>query len=95
MSTVKNFKCSIPILMCSAGGAVGNNVSCLQVAAQDPPHRVIEAALTIRQRHLDLSDEDINKDAKLSVLKLRDKEEYMLQEICIHTYEVKIIKSSR
>ncbi|XP_053378976.1 phosphatidylinositol 4,5-bisphosphate 3-kinase catalytic subunit alpha isoform-like isoform X2 [Mercenaria mercenaria] len=64
----------------------------VNVPAPDPPHRVIEAAIEARDREvmgsLDDDDEGIENSASSKyVLKVCGREEYMLQECCIHSYE--------
>ncbi|KAL4221713.1 Phosphatidylinositol 4 [Mactra antiquata] len=63
----------------------------VKVSASDIPRRVVEAALISREiskgySMVDARDKVCSQSDRL-VLKLCDKEEYLLQECCIHSYE--------
>jgi hypothetical protein len=70
------------------------------VPAPDPPHCVIEAALNAQyksqmgsiENDFDMDtgykDDVMNKERGKYVLKVCGREEYMMRECCIHTYEV-------
>ncbi|XP_060571946.1 phosphatidylinositol 4,5-bisphosphate 3-kinase catalytic subunit alpha isoform-like isoform X2 [Ruditapes philippinarum] len=71
----------------------------VKVPAPDPPHCVIEAALNAQyksqmgsiENDFDMDtgykDDEMNKERGKYVLKVCGREEYMMRECCIHTYE--------
>lgn len=67
----------------------------LQVPAADPPKRVIEAAIYAMDTDTGYTAEEIaGRIQSLTdsyVLKVYDSGEYMLQECCIHSYEVNAV----
>lgn len=64
----------------------------LKVPAPDPPHCVIEAFVDVRDKELGYPDDTIEERKRQArdqyVLKVCGREEYMLTECCLHTYQV-------